>query len=163
MPATPWLWSVCVLNPSPQKKCQSEGGRGCFHQKKKTLTILCSCACPGVVLDIREGQIPAPLRLTFFLGGSLPTSPSFLSAPAPPLTLSLNSFRNSSLGSAACSQLDSTSTVACVLFLFFFHFISKVNQVLKASCRIFFMKKLKTKNQRTKNRNSVKSFWTLAF
>ena len=36
-----------------------------FSQKN----VMCFCACPGVVLDIREGQPrPPPLRL-FFLGG----------------------------------------------------------------------------------------------
>ena len=50
-------------------------------------------ACPGVFLDIREGQPQPPLRLTFFFGGPLPSffvsaGPAlrltFLGAPPPP-------------------------------------------------------------------------------
>ena len=51
--------------------------RFALSQKKKTLTFLCLCACPGVVLDIREGQRRAPLRLTFCWagGGGRPPPP----------------------------------------------------------------------------------------
>ena len=43
-------------------------GRRRFHQKKKTRTFLCLCVCPGVVLDIREGQ-PQPPQTDIFLEG----------------------------------------------------------------------------------------------
>ena len=60
-------------DPSP-KKCQSERGWGAFgrrrfHQKKKTKKHGLHCACPGVVLDFREGQPRPTLRLTIFWGG----------------------------------------------------------------------------------------------
>ena len=38
------------------------------HQKSKTRTIMCFCACPSVVLDIREGQ-PRPPQTDIFWGG----------------------------------------------------------------------------------------------
>ena len=53
---------------------------------KKTRTMLCFCACPGVVFDIREGH-PRPLPQTdIFCGRGEVPSPSFLSTPAKPQT-----------------------------------------------------------------------------
>ena len=75
-----------------------------FTKRKKTLTFLCLlasfltfekvnpgplsecfCACPGVLLDIREGQRQPPSDWHFFFWGgpSPPPPPSFLSAPGP--------------------------------------------------------------------------------
>ena len=41
-------------------------------KKKKTRTILCFYACPGVVLDIREGQPRPPSDGHFLVEGSPP-------------------------------------------------------------------------------------------
>ena len=67
--------STCAL----PKKNVSLGGSGvdlpeCQRPatpspKKKTLTFLCLCACPGVVLDIREGQRRAQPQTDMLLGG----------------------------------------------------------------------------------------------
>ena len=46
----------------------------------------CLCACPGVVLDIREGQRGPSLRVTIFFGGrtlSTPLPPHFCQRRAP--------------------------------------------------------------------------------
>ena len=43
------------------------GGDAFTNKKNNTdYFILCFCACPGVVLDIWEGQPRLPLRLTFW-------------------------------------------------------------------------------------------------
>ena len=61
----------------PPKKCQSEGEAAL--KKKKTRTILCFCACPGVVLDM--WSTPALPQTDFFGegGGVQNTTPLILS------------------------------------------------------------------------------------
>ena len=109
-------------------------GRRRVHKKKKTRTFLCFCACPGVVLDIREGQPRHPPQTDIFLGGgTLPTAPPphFCQRRAPlRLTFcwagggppwrglfdqkrSFSQFENSSLNSELNFQIDT-----CVFFCF---------------------------------------------